>query len=201
MLTCSSDSVSATGMFDGTAYVPSTTVTSATYTSATTWYTSTTRPVSSTTAGVEPPVTTRIVTSTELLTTMATSATSEPSHEHTGPATSRPASDEGPRRDHASAWLVHAPKRNTYRVGEDYDLTGTQLGVWYYSQEYGVMESYKMVPLLSNLEMFTIDDSDYDASTPGTYAIRVIYDRGEYFESATPAPPAVVSIFVTVQEN
>ena len=125
----------------------------------------------------------------------------EPNHENTGPATSMAATDEGPRRDHASAWLVHSPIRNTYMVGEDYDLSGTQLGVWYYSQEFGVMESFKMVPLLSNLDMFTIDDSDYDANTPGTYAIRVIYDRGEYFESSMPAPPAVVSIFVTVQEN
>lgn len=101
-------------------------------------------------------------------------------------------------RDHASAWLVHAPYCNTYQRGEWYDLDGTVLGVEYHTGNQNELEYDNYVVLNEHPEMFTIDDSEYDADRPGTYPIHIIYDRGEALGSWNPAEPAVVSIYVTV---
>ena len=136
--------------------------------------------------------TTEIVVSSaaEMQTTVSTTTTTTGGDSNKG----------GTKSDHAAIWLVHAPFCNTYHVGEDIDLTGARVGIWYYSCRDGLLESEQSVLLTERPELFTIDASAYRADTPGTYPIRVIYDRGSEIGSNVPSPAKSVNIYVTVIE-
>ena len=186
--------------------------TASTQTSTTTQTTTTQAQLSTT---LTTPTTTRVMTTTppheETYATCATTIafTSSPGTMYTAPettdseyyTTTAAAPSKGDiSTDHAAVWLVHAPFCNTYHVGEEIDLSGTRLGVWYMSCDKGVMENDSSVLLSEHPEMFTVDASAYRADRPGTYAIRVIYDRGKTIGSRTPAAAKSVNIYVTVIE-